>query len=241
MKRSYVLCVVSLALLLGGCGNKQDNTAYIGADKAQQLALDACGMTAAGVSSITAELTARNGQDCYQVDITVAGQSYQYSIDARTGAIVATGFCAAPEGSPANDVNTNQAAPDQTAPDQTAPVQAAPAQTTPAPAAPVPTPAAGVSTHHPEEHHPDEHHTGQAAAPSVSTTTAITADEAKELALAKVPGASASDIREFEVDYDDGRTEYEGKIIYSGTEYEFEIDAGSGQFLSWEEEPASWW
>lgn len=65
----------------------------------------------------------------------------------------------------------------------------------------------------------------------------ITAEEAKELALAKVSGAAAGDIREFEIDYEDGHTEYEGLIIYNGMEYEFEIDAYSGVFRSWEEEP----
>lgn len=65
----------------------------------------------------------------------------------------------------------------------------------------------------------------------------ITEEKAKELALAKVLGATASDIREFEIDYDDGHTKYEGTIIYNGIEYEFEIDAYSGDFQSWEEEP----
>lgn len=66
---------------------------------------------------------------------------------------------------------------------------------------------------------------------------AITPEKAKELALAQVPGATVTDIWEFETDYDDGRTEYEGKIIYNGMEYEFEIDAYSGAFRSWETEP----
>ncbi len=65
----------------------------------------------------------------------------------------------------------------------------------------------------------------------------LTADEAKALALAQVPGAKTSDIREFEVDYDDGRLEYEGKIYYNGMEYEFEIDGYSGAIRSWEAEP----
>ncbi|MCM1064318.1 MAG: PepSY domain-containing protein [Eubacterium sp.] len=72
--------------------------------------------------------------------------------------------------------------------------------------------------------------------PSQSAGGTITAEDAKALALAKVPGASESDIREFETDRDDGRIEYEGKIIYNGTEYEFEIDS-TGQIVSWEEEP----
>lgn len=64
----------------------------------------------------------------------------------------------------------------------------------------------------------------------------VTAEEARKLALAKVPGASDGDIFEFETDHDDGRTEYEGKIIFEGMEYEFEIDAANGSFLSWEAE-----
>lgn len=36
------------------------------------------------------------------------------------------------------------------------------------------------------------------------------------------------------MDYENGRTEYEGKIIYNGMEYEFEIDS-IGQIVGWEE------
>ena len=73
-------------------------------------------------------------------------------------------------------------------------------------------------------------------APPVSSGT-ISAEDAKALALAQVPGASASDIREFETDRDDGRVEYEGKIVYGGMEYEFEIDGYSGAIRNWEAEP----
>ena len=69
------------------------------------------------------------------------------------------------------------------------------------------------------------------------TTSAITADQAKQIALAEVPGATESDIYEFEVDRDDGRIEYEGSIYYDGTEYEFTIDGYSGAIRSWEAEP----
>ena len=73
------------------------------------------------------------------------------------------------------------------------------------------------------------------APPAASGT--ISAEDAKALALAQVPGAAASDIREFETDRDDGRVEYEGKIVYGGMEYEFEIDGYSGAIRSWEAEP----
>lgn len=60
--------------------------------------------------------------------------------------------------------------------------------------------------------------------------------EAKKIALDQVPGAKESDIREFEVDYDDGRLEYEGSIWFEELEYEFEIDGYSGAIRSWEVE-----
>ena len=68
------------------------------------------------------------------------------------------------------------------------------------------------------------------------STTAITADRAKEIALAEVPGATASDICEFETDRDDGRLEYEGTIYYNGTEYDFTIDGYSGAIRGWDVE-----
>ncbi|HJB04112.1 MAG TPA: PepSY domain-containing protein, partial [Candidatus Evtepia excrementipullorum] len=52
----------------------------------------------------------------------------------------------------------------------------------------------------------------------------------------EVPGATASDIYEFETDRDDGRLEYEGTIYYDGTEYEFTIDGYSGAIRDWDVE-----
>ena len=69
-----------------------------------------------------------------------------------------------------------------------------------------------------------------------TASAALTADQAKDKALAQVPGATVSDIREFETDYDDGRLQYEGKIFYDGMEYEFEIDGYSGAIRNWEAE-----
>ena len=55
-----------------------------------------------------------------------------------------------------------------------------------------------------------------------------------------MPGAAETDIWEFEIDRDNGRIEYEGKIVYGGVEYEFEIDGYSGAIRSWEAEPFGW-
>ena len=72
--------------------------------------------------------------------------------------------------------------------------------------------------------------------PAAGTTT-ISADQAKQIALDRVPGATMNDIYEFELDRDDGRLEYEGTIYYNGMEYEFTIDGYSGAIREWEAEP----
>ena len=73
---------------------------------------------------------------------------------------------------------------------------------------------------------------------SVSNSSNVTVSEAdaKQTALGRVSGATEKDIYEWEFDYDDGRPEYEGKIIYGGTEYDFTIDASSGAVIEWEAE-----
>ena len=73
---------------------------------------------------------------------------------------------------------------------------------------------------------------------SSDETQLITEEKAKEIALAKVPGATMQDIRQFKKDRDDGRYVYEGEILYNKTEYDFEIDAQSGEIISWEHESA---
>ena len=67
-------------------------------------------------------------------------------------------------------------------------------------------------------------------------TEQITEAKAKEIALAKVPGATDAHIRQFRKEFDDGREEYEGKIIYNNTEYDFEINAQTGEIITWETE-----
>ena len=64
---------------------------------------------------------------------------------------------------------------------------------------------------------------------------AVTLEEAQNIALERVPGASAQNLS-IELDEDDGWYIYEGDIVYDGMEYEFEIDANTGNILKWEEE-----
>ena len=71
---------------------------------------------------------------------------------------------------------------------------------------------------------------------SNSNNVTVSEADAKQTALGRVSGATQKDIYEWQFDYDDGRPEYEGKIIYGGTEYDFTIDASSGAVVEWETE-----
>lgn len=66
-----------------------------------------------------------------------------------------------------------------------------------------------------------------------TVSPAISLEQAKQLLLDKVPGAQ---IKELELDTDDGRLIYEGELRKGRMEYEFEMDANTGSFLEWEQE-----
>lgn len=63
----------------------------------------------------------------------------------------------------------------------------------------------------------------------------ISEEDARNAALGRVPGATQNDIR-IHLDYDDGMQVYEGDIYYNNTEYEFQIDATTGEFIEWSQE-----
>ena len=69
-----------------------------------------------------------------------------------------------------------------------------------------------------------------------SKNVTVSEADAKKTALDRVSGATDRDLYEWKLDYDDGRPEYEGKIIYGGTEYEFTIDAATGSVMEWDAE-----
>lgn len=71
-----------------------------------------------------------------------------------------------------------------------------------------------------------------------SADAGITEAEAKQIALAEVPGADTSHITKFQKDEDDGRLEYDIEIVYDGYEYDFEISAEDGTIFDRSKEVA---
>ena len=63
----------------------------------------------------------------------------------------------------------------------------------------------------------------------------ITEKEATDIVLKKVNGATKDMVVLYQ-DMDDGMLLYEGKLLYNGTEYEFEINAYTGDIIKWEQE-----
>ncbi len=73
------------------------------------------------------------------------------------------------------------------------------------------------------------------AASSTEQQEGIGIEEATQLVLAKVPGATEENVR-IKQEWDDGKLLYEGDVYYDQKEYEFEMDASTGDFLEWSEE-----
>lgn len=77
---------------------------------------------------------------------------------------------------------------------------------------------------------------GQASQPEEpAADTYLTEEEVRALVADRLPDADLAKLY-LELDWDDGRRVYEGELRTQDMEYEFEIDALTGEFLSWEEE-----
>ena len=87
----------------------------------------------------------------------------------------------------------------------------------------------------------DNHHTTQSVTVSgsgntaSSSGTAITEDAARQAALTHA-GLAESDVQfvQYKLDWDDGRQGYEVEFYTSSAEYDYEIDAATGEVLSYD-------
>ena len=242
-----LLCVIALAaMMITGCSQQKGSQAeYVSADAAKLTALEASGLKESEVENLTADLSTKNGVDYYQVAFKTADKSYTYDVDALTGTVIESHTYN-------NGGNNQQTSGDMITEDEAKTIALEKAGKTNDEVTFIQSKldmddgrqvydVEFYTADYKEYDYEIDAYTGEVVsfdydAEHYSQTNTsggtMTADEAKELALSQVPGATASDIREFETDYDDGRTEYEGKIVYDGMEYEFEIDASNGKILS---------
>ena len=249
MKKLIVAALAALTVaLFTACANA-GQLAYIGDEAARAAALTGAGLSTEAVTFLGTELASRDGVEYYLVSFTSGDSRYESQVDALSGVVIQS------ESMPLTQSASAPAEASITAEDAKAKALAH--------AGLAETDVTFIKAEldrddgrlvydvefytadYKEYDYEIDAATGEVVsydydvedyAPPASSGT-ISAEDAKALALAQVPGASASDIREFETDRDDGRVEYEGKIVYGGMEYEFEIDGYSGAIRNWEAEP----
>jgi len=262
MKRFVILTLCLLLVLsAAGCAADTGRVQYVGADRAKNIAAEAAGFTTAQVSFTDTDLDNRNGVDYYLVKFTAGGQNYEYDVDAISGTVIefrqSAAEAAVPAVEPIAPAPAETPATDMISLEQ---AQAAALEHAGLSMEEVSFVKSRLDRDDGRQVYELEFYTADFTeydydidpysaqvlkfdydaelydAKPQPDSSGISPEEAKAIALAQVPGAAETDIRGFETDYDDGRLEYEGKIVYDGMEYEFEIDGYSGAIRNWEAE-----
>lgn len=262
----YAAVAALAAMLAGCSQTVQGGTqmSYIGTEAAENMAVTAAQVSKENATFAQTELDDKNGTAYYDVEFVVDGTHYTYAIDALTGAVIEsqsepalygdgqtgdTATQAGTTGTTSAAGSVDEAGAKQIALDHagvkeadTAYLQVKADRDDGVSVYDVEFYVASTNTEYDYEidastgeirsyDHDAEGYSGT----QFTTTDTKTEDEVKKIALAKVPGATENDIR-LNLDRDDGKLRYEGKIIYDGMEYDFEIDAYSGAIQEWEAE-----
>ena len=259
MKYGKLICAVCLTVfILTGCG-QQAKMDYIGAEKAKTLALESAGINSANVEFTGTDIKNHNGTDYYEVCFNADGKEYKYNIDALTGVVIDSSVPNTVEGGNSGDLSGMNSGSTGTITEAEAKAKAlshAGLKESDVNFAKCRLEFEdGIRVYEVEFYSDSKEYDYEINAETGdiikydydaeamlqpadgSSDNVISVDKAKSIALSQVPGATADNIYEFERDTDDGRIEYEGKIIYNKTEYEFTIDGYSGAIREWEAEP----
>ena len=242
----------------------KEQTQMIPMEEAQEAALKAADIVAADADISATTLSEVAGVACYKVEFTSGEYAYAYTINAETGAVME--MSSQEQNAQASGTQTETAAPAAPAPAQnatgTGTVDEAAAQKIALEHAGVKAADATITKSKLDyedgrQVYDIEWYAGGAKYDyEIATDTGeiissayeektmgadsknvtVSEADAKKTALDRVSGATDKDLYEWKLDYDDGRPEYEGKIIYGGTEYEFTIDAATGSVMEWDAE-----
>lgn len=211
MRKKYIAAAIASVMILGvltGCGLAGGKD--IGRDAALEAALNDAGVNEADTTRLKVSEDRDDGRKIYEVRFDVDGKEYDYEIQASDGAILSADIESIAGYASGQEQNQNGTNGQDTAPGQGN--------------------AAGNTTGNTNGNAP-----AQNAGGTNSANVAVSVEEAIQIALERVPGATDKDVR-IELDYDDGQYKYEGNIIHEQLEYDFEIDANTGTILEWSEE-----
>lgn len=89
MKKTLIITLLIMTLLLSACGTAQTNKlSYIGADSAKTVAAEAAGIQLDQATFSGVDMNTREGIDYYNVRFSSGGQTYEYNVDALTGRLI---------------------------------------------------------------------------------------------------------------------------------------------------------
>lgn len=211
MKKLAAVLLAGAAIgVFTGCGNGGSD---IGRDAALEAALNDAGVSESDTSRLQVSEERDDGRKIYEIRFDVGQTEYDYEILASDGQVISSDIDSSREAS-AGNAGTGAQSTTQT--DGT-----------------------GQSTAQDDAAQQNTEQAGNAQNQQSGTANnaevAVSLEEASAIALEKVPGATENDLR-IELDYDDGRYRYEGDIIYQQVEYDFEINADTGEVIEWSEE-----
>lgn len=92
LPKILLIAVVCLVLVSPLRGCIISDNGYIGAEKAQKIALSDAGLSTDSVSGLLSDMVKIDGQVCYKVHFSGSVTDFRYIIDATTGDIVAQNF-----------------------------------------------------------------------------------------------------------------------------------------------------
>lgn len=197
----------------------------IGSDTAKSIALEDAGLTENNVEFIRSNLDYDDGKKVYDVEFYAGNREYDYEIDASTGDIISRDY--ETESYNSTRKSTTGKAPDNTSKNTIDKTLSNTSKNTR-------DKAVGSSpknnTDKTLSNTSENNTTGKAAG-----SNGVTLAQAKKIALKKA-GLAESDgyWNKEKTDREDGRTVYELEFTSGETEYEFEIDAKSGNILEYE-------
>ena len=221
----FAIFTLVFAIGLTGCEKSgyADNSAVntiasnaesvISIDNAQSAAITHAGVENADFNKV--ELNTENGQKTYEVDFKSGEYKYDYVVDAISGNVLSFTKEKAATSSKNETADQN--------PDKTESVKQEVVQTEPQQQESVSQPAANQSV--------------TSKQTTAANSTELTQSKAKSKAL-KHAGVKSADANFIKVqrDYDDGRKIYEVDFRAKGYEYDYEIDAVSGEILKYDKE-----
>lgn len=217
MKKKMIITTAMTLTLLGlaaGCGGSD-----IGEAKAKEIALQDAGVSESDISRFQSSKDRDDGKTLYEIQFASDDTEYEYEINAKDGEIL--NYSTESLNNNGNNNTTSNG------------TDAAQAQNN--------TQNNTQSNTENDTQNNTQNNTQNSGQNNSGTTqnvnVQISEADAKAAALERVPGATEQDLR-MELDRDDGKYIYEGDIIYHQKEYEFEIDANTGNFLKWSEERA---